>query len=1554
MNDFFTWQMDYIYFFYGLACLGLAVSCYVIMRRKSQALPWIWLALFGIFHNAHEWIEVIVRGPWNSRLFDTLHVLFMTVSFIFLVEFGRAGVRGISGKGPGRWIFFPLLSLSFLGGFAGLDGFDATARYSLGLAGGIWSSRALFLASGKIEKGAGRWLVVGSAGALLYALATGIGVPAAPFAPASFVNRDIFFQAVGVPIQLMRGIFLTVMAFSIWTSSQLLPRKTSAFTHARGTFLPPIILILMVIAGWGITEFAGNVARQEQLQEGRVTLTALQNYFSAEIKGARQSADDKASSNIVRAALIGGRDTDSDGVRLLFDCRGMHNPHSLSSYLIDNRGRIVAGCHHEGAASAEMSLQGRKYILKRAISGKTEGDYIFDAGLRDWSYYAYAGVKDTAGNLIGVVIVKRELEGIEETFRRYPYCFLIDPHGVVFISGREDMCLKSLWPLSEDVHKALVASGQFGAGPFKPLLSGEAADGKFVTFEGRRLLAARKFVDSPGWSLVLLTPAGHIAAYRFFAIFVVLAFCGTTVGFFTMLYFTRESAAQILASERRYRSLVDGSPNCVALFDEEGRCVTINKSGLDLIGCREEEIVGKRFDRFRKHDTGLGIDELLADVLKGNKHSFEAEGTRPDGKGLICDVVLNPVPDSDGQIRSIVGIFMDISERKEAEDELHRYYEHLEEMVWERTTELSEINKRLEQEIVERRMAEEELKKHRERLSELVKEQTADLMVANDFLQLQISERKRVEEEIKSSSRRIETIINSSSDFIVMKDRDFRFLVVNEQCAKFFNAPLQEIIGKTEFDFMSAEAAEECRRSDEEALAADAPVFSEERAGDRWLHIVKQKVFDAEGNVSGIVEVMRDITDRKKAEEDLRKYYDRLEEMVRVRTAELSEVNARLTQLNDALKNSEERFRSLFNLASDGILLIDAGGESHVIADANVAACAMNGYEPDELIGMPITALDDEESRNRFPDLMKQIMLGEAVTFEIRHVRKDGVIFPVEVSAQLIHLSGNPYILAVDRDITQRKKMEEKVMLFSKAVEETMDGVQITDLAGYIVYSNKAITEIYGYSPEELFGRHVNEMNVDPDYARKEILPSIRKAGRWNGELIVRHKGGREFPVWLTASIIKDAKGRPLAMVGAVRDVTDRKKAEEELKRHKEHLVEMVEERTVELKTAVQLLTSEINYRKMTEETLKESEAKFRKLSLEFNTLLDAMPDSLLLLSSDLRVMWANSATASMLGREPSALTGLRCFEMWYNRTEPCEDCFALRSFCTGNCENSQLTTPTGRLLDGRAFPIKGEEGTVNSVIIVLTDITEKTALQAEAMRASHLASLGELAAGVAHEINNPINGIINYAQILANKIAAGSKENEISQRIIREGDRIASIVRGLLSFARERKEERITVAVRKILGDTLTLTETQVRKDGIDLLINIPEGLPDIVANPQQIQQVFLNVISNARFALNQKYPGTHIEKKFVISAERTLIDNAPFVRVTFYDMGIGIPADIIEKVMHPFFSTKPSGLGTGLGLSISHGIIRSHGGRLAVESVEGAHTKVTIDLPAKERNGE
>jgi signal transduction histidine kinase len=264
-----------------------------------------------------------------------------------------------------------------------------------------------------------------------------------------------------------------------------------------------------------------------------------------------------------------------------------------------------------------------------------------------------------------------------------------------------------------------------------------------------------------------------------------------------------------------------------------------------------------------------------------------------------------------------------------------------------------------------------------------------------------------------------------------------------------------------------------------------------------------------------------------------------------------------------------------------------------------------------------------------------------------------------------------------------------------------------------------------------------------------------------------------------------------------------------------------------------------------------------------------------------------------------------------------------------------------------RSFPVRDEEGHVIRIIEHLQDMTETLRLQDEAARSAHLASLGELAAGVAHEINNPINGIINYAQLLGERLAASEREADMAGRIIREGERIATIVRNLLSFARKRPEEKAPVAICEVLLDAYVLAEAQLRRDGIEVVLDLPEHLPEIVAHGQQLQQVFLNLISNARYALNEKYPGRAPGKTLAISVGRFEYAGQPRLNMTFRDQGTGIPAGIRDKVLNPFFTTKPSGAGTGLGLSISHGILADHGGALRIESQPGAWTCVTVDLP-------
>lgn len=255
-----------------------------------------------------------------------------------------------------------------------------------------------------------------------------------------------------------------------------------------------------------------------------------------------------------------------------------------------------------------------------------------------------------------------------------------------------------------------------------------------------------------------------------------------------------------------------------------------------------------------------------------------------------------------------------------------------------------------------------------------------------------------------------------------------------------------------------------------------------------------------------------------------------------------------------------------------------------------------------------------------------------------------------------------------------------------------------------------------------------------------------------------------------------------------------------------------------------------------------------------------------------------------------------------------------------------------------------------SAIELLKEEINERRRAEAETIRAGHLAALGELAAGVAHEINNPINGIINYAQLLVNKNKEGSTDQDIAMRIMKEGDRISDIVANLLSFARDSREKKHPVRIDTVISDALALIETQLGNDGIKLRVDLSLHMPEIMAQPQQIGQVILNIVSNARYALNEKYPGAHDDKVLEIHTDITGESNHSYAEITFYDKGCGIAAENMDKIMNPFFSTKPARSGTGLGLSISHGIISDHGGKLLIDSIDREFTKVIIKLPCRQ----
>ena len=245
---------------------------------------------------------------------------------------------------------------------------------------------------------------------------------------------------------------------------------------------------------------------------------------------------------------------------------------------------------------------------------------------------------------------------------------------------------------------------------------------------------------------------------------------------------------------------------------------------------------------------------------------------------------------------------------------------------------------------------------------------------------------------------------------------------------------------------------------------------------------------------------------------------------------------------------------------------------------------------------------------------------------------------------------------------------------------------------------------------------------------------------------------------------------------------------------------------------------------------------------------------------------------------------------------------------------------------------------------------TEKDAMDAKLQQQQKLESIGTLAGGVAHEINNPLNIILNFGELILTRRDENSDPvNEYAENIVNECKRIAKIVQALLAFSRQEKESHSPARIQNIIEATLSLTRKILSKDQISLQMEVPEDLPSIKCRSQQIMQVLMNLITNSRDALNGRYPGYHDNKIIKVSAQEIDIDGSPWIRTTVEDYGGGIPVSIQDRIFDPFFTSKPREQGTGLGLSVSHGIIKDHKGQLHFKTKVGESTRFFMDLPVE-----
>jgi PAS domain S-box-containing protein len=353
----------------------------------------------------------------------------------------------------------------------------------------------------------------------------------------------------------------------------------------------------------------------------------------------------------------------------------------------------------------------------------------------------------------------------------------------------------------------------------------------------------------------------------------------------------------------------------------------------------------------------------------------------------------------------------------------------------------------------------------------------------------------------------------------------------------------------------------------------------------------------------------------------------------------------------------------------------------------------------------------------------------------------------------------------------------------------------------------------------------------------------------------------------------------------------------------------------------------------------KQAEQKLKQASQEWRTTFDSITDLISIHDNDNRIVRVNKALADMLKTTPKELVGKFCNEVMHCTTELPANCPHLQTVITNKPAVMESYNPVlGVHFQESTSPIFNEKGENIGSVLVARDVTKQKRMEEQLIMTDRLASIGELSSGIAHELNNPLTSVIGFSQLLMEGDVPDNIKEDLGT-VYSEAQRAAVIVKNLLTFARKHVPVKSLSQVNAVIEDVLRLRAYEQKVNNIEIENHLDPSLPEIMIDHFQMQQVFLNIMVNAEFAMLE----AHHRGKLNITTEKSDV----VIKVIFTDDGPGIAKENLKRIFDPFFTTKEVGKGTGLGLSICHGIITEHGGQIYARSENGQGATFTIELP-------
>ncbi len=741
-------------------------------------------------------------------------------------------------------------------------------------------------------------------------------------------------------------------------------------------------------------------------------------------------------------------------------------------------------------------------------------------------------------------------------------------------------------------------------------------------------------------------------------------------------------------------------------------------------------------------------------------------------------------------------------------------------------------------------------------------------------------------------------LMDNLAGAVYFKDERSCYIKINRVMAGWLGlADPEQAVGKSDFDFFSEEYARETYSDEQELLASGHSLINQEKAAAglngkvSWISRTIMPLRSRNGKIAGTVGILWDITDRKQAE--------------------------------TALRQSEQKLRAIIEAARDAIIVVDMEG---VVIDANSTGIELSGYKPEEIIGKNALQFVSERDRERVAqDIGNALAQGELLPLSrYQFVNARGETIEIESSNGFLYNdSGNPIALVgVLRDISETKAAQEVIKRseekYRSLVENIDDMLFTLDADGCFTYVSPSIRKVAGYDPREIVGSHF-VFFLHPD-DQDEALANFELSVEGDTHpLIFRGiaKDGTAKHMRISVKFHMES-GKFTGITGVMSDVTD--------------LIE-------------------------TEMALRDSQEKLR-------AMFESMQDGVSVSDLEGIIVDANEAAVRIAGlnsrEEALGINGIE-FISEKDRPRAIEDMVTAFKEGRSGILEYEMVNRQGKNSDIEVAVnfIYDHSGNPKGYVSVVRDITERKqaeeelqsahrelkqaheelkSSQEQLLQSAKMAAVGQLVSGVAHEVNNPLMAISGYVEILLKKTPDEAILKRL-QRVFDETQRAIGIVSNLLSFARKKDREKTLIGINEAIDSVIQLRAYDMSLEGVEIESDLGPDLPDVLADFQQIQQVILNLLINAEQAIKR----CSEEGKVIIRTE--LIDSV--IRITVQDNGPGMSGDVRQRAFEPFFTTKGVGEGTGLGLSICYNIIREHGGRILIDSVEGEGTLFTIELP-------